>query len=343
MTYSRLPLLVLGLMLATGVHAELPPPLGQTSAQLVATPTERQALAGNLESALKTGVDEQDLLAMMRLAVKQQYPAAQAAMLVQKLAAIRDDGLPVALVRDKILEGMAKKVPSVTILKVASEWQEALKTTRSQVQVLETRGLKYTKGGTRDALVNLGASLHQRYEAREALPQLADAARESGRREMGAENLIAAGNLAELFFLHNATPVQALELPKASLRAAYTPAQIQALQRGVVDQLRQGLALTDVVTSMRRQVGPTGQGGHSHPFSGTSQPPGGAPGGNFPGGSFPGGGAAPSGGFPGGGFPGGGGAPSGGFPGSSAPGGNFSGGGFPGGGGAPSGGYPAGR
>lgn len=331
MTYFCLPLLVLGLMLAAVAHAELPPLLGQATAQLVATPAERQSLAANLESALKTGVDEQDLRAVMRLAVRQQYPSTQTTTLVQKLAAVRDDGLPVALVRDKILEGMAKKVPSVTILKVASEWQEALKTTRSQVQVLETRGLKYTKVGTRDALVNLGASLHQRYEAREALPQLADAARESGRKEMGAENLIAAGNLAELFFLHNATPVQALELPKASLRAAYTPAQIQALQRGVVDQLRQGLALTDIVTTLRRQFGPTGQGSHPHSFPGTSQPPGGFPG-SAPGG-FPGG--AP------GGFPGG--APGGSFPGSSAPGGNFSGGGFPGGGGAPSGGYPAGR
>lgn len=313
MTYSRLPLLVLGLLLATGAHAELPPLLGQATSQLVATPVERQSLAANLESALKTGVDEQDLRAVMRLAVMQQYPATQTTTLVQKLAAVRDDGLPVALVRDKILEGMAKKVPSVTILKVASEWQEALKTTRSQVQVLEARGLKYTKVGTRDALVNLGASLLQRYEAREALPQLADAARESGRRQMGAENLIAAGNLAELFFLHNATPGQALELPKASLRAAYTPAQIQALQRGVVDQLRQGLALTDVVTTLRRQFGPTGQGSHPHSFPGTSQPPGGGfPGsvpGGAPGGSFPGSGA------PGGGFPGGGAAPSGGFPG----------------------------
>lgn len=342
MTYSRFPLLMLGLMLATGAHAELPPVLGQVTAQLVATPAERQSLAANLESALKTGVGEQDLRAVMSLAVKQQYPASQAATLVQKLAAVRDDGLPVALVRDKILEGMAKKVPGVTILKVASEWQAALNTTRSQVQVLETRGLKYTKGGTRDALVNLGASLHQRHEAKEALPQLAEAARESGRKEMGAENLIAAGNLAELFFLHNATPVQALELPKASLRAAYTPAQIQALQRGVVDQLRQGLALTDIVTSMRRQFGPAGQSGHSHPFPGASQPPGGGFPGGAPGGGFPGG--APGGGFPGGapggGFPGG--APGGGFP-SGAPGGSFAGGGFPGGGAAPGGGFPGGR
>ena len=126
---------------------------------------------------------------------------------------------------------------------------------------------------------------------------------------MGVENLIAAGNLAELFFLHNATPVQALELPRASLKAGFTPAQIQALQRGVVDQLRQGLALTDVVTTLRRQFGPTGQGGH--PFPGPGQPPGGgAPGGGFPSGGAPGsgfsGGGAPGGSIPGGGFPSGG-------------------------------------
>ena len=115
----------------------------------------------------------------------------------------------------------------------------------------------------------------------------------------GAENLIAAGNLAELLLLHNATPAQALELPGASLRAGYTTAQIQTLQRDAFDQLRQGVAPEDIVAGMRRQFGPAwgtpptqqpfNTPGGSWPGSGPGNRPSGMPGG-APGGSFPKGG-----------------------------------------------------
>jgi len=338
MTHSRIPILLLGLMLAAAAHAELPASLTQAAAQLATAPAQRQTLAVDLEGALKAGAEEQDLLAVMRLATMHKYSAAQAAAFVQKLAAVRRDGLPVALVRDKILEGMAKKVPSETILAVASKWQEALKDARSRVQAMEEHGLKYGKGNTeeRAALINLGAGLQQRYGAKEALSKLAESGEKSGRMTSSAGSLIAAGNLADLLFLHNATLAQALELPSASLRAGYTSVQILALQRSVLDQLRQGMAPVDVVASLRRQFGPEAGGPPAKPpFATPGQPPGGgfpggAPGGGFPGGGAPGGGF-PGGGTPGGGFPGGG-APGGGFPGGGAPGGGFPGGGAPGGG-----------
>ncbi|BBP03933.1 hypothetical protein TPL01_27830 [Sulfuriferula plumbiphila] len=326
MTHSRILIMLTGLMLAAAAHAELPPSLGQATVQLALTPAQRQSLTTNLESALAAGVEEQDLRAVMRLAAMHKYSAVQAAAFVQKLAAVRRDGLPVALVRDKLLEGMAKKVPSETILAVASKWQEALQDARSRVQAMEERGLKYGNTEERDTLINLGAGLRQRYGAKEALSTLAQSGTQGGRMASSAGSLIAAGNLAELLLLHDATPTQALELPRASLRAGDTPAQILTLQKNVLDQLRQGIAPVDVVARMRRQFSPEADG--RPPFA----TPGQTPGGSWPGGGFPGGG------FPGGGFPGG--APGGGFPGGGFPGGGFPGGGFPGG--VPGGGFPKG-
>ena len=294
MTHSRILIMLLGLMLAAAAHAELPASLTQAAAQLATTPAQRQALAADLEDALKAGAQEQDLLAVMRLAAMHKYSAAQATAFVQKLAAVRRDSLPITLVRDKILEGIAKKVPSETILAVATKWQEALKDARSRVQAMEEHGLKYGKGKAdeRAALINLGAGLQQRYGAKEALSRLAKSGETGGRMTSSAGSLIAAGNLADLLFLHNATPAQALELPSASLRAGYTPAQILALQRNALDQLRQGMAPVDVIASMRRQFGPEAGGAHAKPsFATPGQPPGGGfPGGGAPGGGFPKGG-----------------------------------------------------
>ncbi len=82
----------------------------------------------------------------------------------------------------------------------------------------------------------------------------------------------------------------------ASLRAGNTSAQIQALQRNVLDQLRQGVAPADVISDMRRQFSGQADVPFGTPaFPNFGQPPGG--GGGFPGGGAPGG---MGGGFPGG-------------------------------------------
>ena len=311
MTHTYIPLLLLGLLLATAARADLPAQLTQAATQIASTPALQQILVADLEAALKSGVAEQDLQSVMRLAATQKYSATHTAAFVQQLAAVRRDGLPIALMRDKILEGMAKKVPAENILAVASQWQGALKEARSSVQAMEERGLKFDKAAERETLINLGAGLRQRHGAKDALSRLAESAGDRNLRASGAGSLIAAGNLAELLFLHNATPAQALDLPKASLKAGHTPAQIQTLQRSVQDQLRQGMAIVDVIADNRRQFNIKTDAPPVKPsFSDPGQQPGGswpggAPGGGMPGGGFPGGGSP--GGGPGGSFPRGGG------------------------------------
>lgn len=306
----RIPLLLLGILLATAVRAELSASLEQAVSRVSGAPAQRQALGVNLEAALKAGVGEQDLQAVMRLAATHQYAAAGVDAFVRQLAEASRDGLPVAPMRDKMLEGMAKKIPAETILAVTSQWRSALSEADAAVQAMEERGLRYGKAGERDALVGLSAGLRQRYGAKDVLAKLDAAAAKGGKAAADAGRLIAAANLAELLFLHNAAPAQALELSMSSLRAGYTSVQIQALQRSVLDRLRQGVAPADVVSDLRSQFGTQAAPAAAPAFAGPGQPPGGGWSGG--GGGFPGSGGAP------GGFPGGGGAAGGmggGFPG----------------------------
>lgn len=309
MIYSRTLLVLSGLLLVTGARADLPASLDQAASQVARAPSQHLSLVTDLEAALKAGVAEQDLQSVMRLVVARKYSPANASAFVRQLAEVRREGLPGALVRDKILEGMAKNVSSESILSVTHQWWDALKDAASTVREVEGRGLKYDKAGEREMLINLGAGLRQRYGVKNALLKLALAAEKGERRPLSAGRLVAAGNLADLALLYNATPTQALELPVASLRAGYTAEQIQAVQRNVLDQLRQGVAVVDVVEGMRRVLIPAVSQPVGSPFGFPGQPssgpwPGGSPGGSFPG-SGPGG--SPGGGFPGGNFPQGGG------------------------------------
>lgn len=290
----RISLLLFGILLATAVRAELPPLLEQAVSRVSGAPAQRQALGANLEEALKAGVGEQDLQAVMRLATTHQYSAAGIDAFVRQLAEASRDGLPVAPMRDKMLEGMAKKIPAETILVVSAQWRSALREADAAVRAMEERGLGYGKAGEREALVGLGAGLRQRYGAKDVLAKLDASAAKGGKATADAGRLIAAANLTELLLLHKAAPAQALELPMASLRAGYTSAQIQALQRNVLDQLRQGVAPADVISDMRRQFGGQADAPFTTPaFPNFGQPPGGG----FPGGGAPGG---MGGGFPGG-------------------------------------------
>ena len=267
----------LGLAAVVPAYAELPPGLAQDSAKVsAATSAQRQILNNELETALRIGISEQDLSRLTSLAATRNYNASETAQFVQKLATLQRDALPLALVRDKLLEGMAKRVPAPAIVQVAANWSAVLEDAKTTLRELEQKGLNYAKPSERTALINASATLQQRYGAQQAFSSLAQAAQESGRIKRSAASIVAAAELTETLLLSGAKPDQALLLPSASLRANYSPQRIQGIQRTVLDQLRQGVAVADIINAQQKQFGG---------FS--SQNPSGAPSG-LPGGGIPG-------------------------------------------------------
>ncbi len=315
----------LALTLTSPVYAELAAPLAQEVARLSGgNATQQAALSSEINKALRLGVNKQDVSKLVKLAATHSYTANDAAQFVSTLAALQLKELPTTLVRDKILEGMAKRVPAAAILQVTSTWSTALGEAKTVLLEMEQKGLTASPA-ERTALINMGATLQQRYGARQALHTLAQAAQESGRIKRSAASINAAAELTETLLLNGSKPEQSVSLPSASLRADFSPQRILGLQRNVLDQLRQGIAVTDIITTQQNQFGAA-----HNPARPAFDAPGGVPGGVF--------GGAPGGG-PGGGF---GGRPPGAGLGGGAPGGGAPGGGAPGGG-APGGGAPRGR
>lgn len=344
----HIPILMLGLLLTTAVRAELPASLELAASKIPGVSTQRQLLISSLEEAMKIGVSGQDLQSLMRLADTQQYSIVSANNLVRELSEVKRDGLPTMLIRDKLLEGMAKKIQAEKILAVSSQWKNALKDSDKTIKGMESRGLRYGKSSEREALVSIGASLQQRYGAKDTLLKLETSSAKTAKESTDARRLIAAANLTEMLLLHKATQEQAIQLSMLSLKVGNKAEQISAQQRSIQDQMRQGVALADIITGMSRSF----DGKTNVPFSapelsirgqqsqgafpgGLTMPGGGLPTGPaMPGGSFPVGPAAPGGGFPMGPAAPGGAVPMGAVPGASMPTGPASPGGvFPTGGG----------
>lgn len=279
-------------------QVELSAPLAQELARLSATSeVQRQSLADEVGGVLRLGVGEQYLSRLTGLAATRNYATGDVILIVQKLAELQRNELPTAVVHNKILEGIAKRAPTPAILHAVSTWFTVLGEAQTTVRDMEQKGLEYANPSERATLITLGATLAH-HGAKQALPALAQAALELGRIKRSAASMIAAAELSETLLLSHAKPDQALALSSASLRANFSPQRIKALQRGVLDQLRQGMAVTDImIDAQQKQFGspkiPT------QPPFGT---PGGMPGSGMPGSGMPGGGM-PGGGMPGGSFP----------------------------------------
>ncbi|MHB1657381.1 MAG: hypothetical protein ACYCSZ_13560 [Burkholderiales bacterium] len=240
-----------GLTVAAQAHAD-PASLNQEMARLnTAGAADRQLLSSDTDYALKSGVSQQDIYRLASLAAAQNYTARDVAGFVEKITALKRNGLPQGLVLEKILEGMAKHVPATRILPVAALWATALENSNARIQDMEKKGLTYTAATQRPALVDAGATLQQLYGAPQALTALGNAAENSGRMVRSAASLVAATQLAETLLLYGAKPDQALSLSAASLRANYDAGQILGLQRSLLEQLGHGQSLADIIAEQR--------------------------------------------------------------------------------------------
>lgn len=314
-----------GLTVAGTAHAGLPAPLEQAISQLkTSDATARQLLHNETESALKSGVSEQAITRLAELAARQNYSVAEVAGFVNRIVELKRTALPPELVLDKIQEGMAKRVPAPTILRVASLWSAALAQSGMDVAGMEKKGQTRIDPAQKTALVDAGATLQQVYGVHRALATLENYAEVHGHIERNADSMIAAARLTETLLLYGAPADQALALSGASLQAKYSAQQIQGLQRSVLNQLEHGRPVADIIAAQRNQFAGMAPGspmpGATPGFNKGGAAPGGFPAaGAGNGGAQTGFGGPPGGGMSGGARPGGfvPGAPGGGFSGMS--------------------------
>ncbi len=285
-------------------------------------PAEQARLVQITTAALRAGADAQQLEALLDLALARRYTADATGHFIEKTSMLLVADIPEGLVRGKILEGMAKRVPADVILAVADTWTQALRVQAAELANLQQSGLTVANANERETLINLGTVLARRYAMGNPLAGLAQHMPHPFVADSGAQ-LILAAQLLETLLLNGASQEQALALVETSLAQGLSVAQMQQLQFQVADQLRQGFSIPDILSAQQKLLAspmpateavpgtlrdrmpellPGGRGLPTAPGSGLPGGPGiGVPGGmSMPGGSMPGG--SMPGGLPGGGL-----------------------------------------
>lgn len=209
---------------------------------------QHSELTAVVEQAARAGIADQDLVNILRLGANQAYGAAEIAVLLNVLKETQAAGLPTMLVRDKMLEGLAKRVPADAIAKVSGNLKQTIERASNQVQQMEAQGLRVGSSSERTNLVNTAAVLMTRYRADQiviALFEQLDAA--SGKPT--ATRLLAALALGEVFLVNGASQQDALHWPRAALRADYSAKQLRELQKNAIGQLKNNRNVREVAHS----------------------------------------------------------------------------------------------
>lgn len=251
---------------------------------------QRSELAAVAEQAVRAGVADQDVASILRLGANQSYGAAEVVTLLELLNETHGAGLPTMLVRDKMLEGLAKRVPADAIAKVSGNLKQTIARASDQVRQMEARGLQVESSPERASLVNTAALLMTRYRADQIVGALF-AQLDAAPGKPTATRLLAALALSELFLVNGASEQDALHWPRAALRADYSANRIRELQKDATGQLKNNRQVREVAHSFDAAarihptaVPPVVPGTFNAPIM---QPPVGIPG------SMPGGGGGP--------------------------------------------------
>ncbi len=214
---------------------------------------EQVQLAQIAAAALQAGADAQQLEALLDLALTRSYDADATGHFIEKISILRAADIPEELVRGKILEGMAKRVPADVILAVAETWTQALRARSAELADLQKSGLAVANASVREALINLGTVLTRRYAMDNPLTQLAQHMPQPYVVDSG-EQLALAAQLLETLLLNGAALEQALALTETSLARGLSVAQMQQMQFQIADQLRQGFSVADILSAQQQML-----------------------------------------------------------------------------------------
>lgn len=208
----------------------------------------RAELAVTVEQAARAGIADDDIVNILRLGANNDYGASEIAALLKLLNDTHAAGMPTMLVRDKMLEGLAKRVPADAIVKVSGNLKQTIERASNQVRQMEAQGLQVESSAVRTHLVNTAAVLMTRYRADQIVGALF-AQLDTAPGKPTATRLLAALALSEVFLVNGASQQDALHWPRAALRADYSAHQIRELQKDATGRLKNNRNVREIAHS----------------------------------------------------------------------------------------------
>lgn len=215
------------------------------------TREEKQALSGQIRTALQAGVPPDDLEIIVTRGLARGVNAATLGHFLETSARVAQEGLPVRPVLDRIEQGLSKGVPPERIDAAVRRLADGLASARPLVDGLLRNGLPAGSAGAHDAALESIARADEQSLPAGMMQALGETVREQGGSLDQFERAV-----RTLSFLAGSgmSAEAAGRIARTCVERNFTERDYGRLERTVSDMVRQGRGLDDIVRAADREV-----------------------------------------------------------------------------------------
>jgi hypothetical protein len=222
------------------------------------------------DRAVEAGVPEDDAAIIISRGMGQGAGAAQTAEFLETAARVREQGLPVRMVLDRIEQGLSKGIAPERIAAVVQALSGNLADARPLVEKLEKDGLK-RDGGSDDAVETVARALERSIPG-EAIERTGEKVRQQ-KSSMALFNR--AVDTMTTFVGNGMAADRASRLVHTAVDRGYSERDLEAMERYMTSELRKNRPVKDIASGMETRMERGGmRGGMERQGGGSLRGPG---------------------------------------------------------------------
>jgi hypothetical protein len=228
--------------------------LEQAGSAVERSPLPKEAKAGILtraDHAVAAGVPAEDVSIIITRGLDRGVEGRHIEGFLETATRVKEQGLPVRLILDRIEQGLAKGVPAEKILEVTQRLSGHLAAAKPIVNRLESGGVRSTQAKASHECIETVARAMEK-----SIPQ--DAVLRTGEKVQERKGSLGLFNRAVdtmTTFAGSGMPAgQAVKMVHTAVDKGYSEGDFEAMERYMVNELRKNRSMNDVISGMNSRM-----------------------------------------------------------------------------------------
>jgi hypothetical protein len=219
--------------------------------------TEKTEVQGRAVAAIKAGVPAEDVEIIVSRSIRRSADAATINRFLDTGISLRQQGLPVAPVLDRIEQGLSKGVPPERIAVAAQQLASKITVAQPIVDDLIRGGVKPRQRNERETAIEATARALEKSIPAEDLKKIGASVRE---RKGQLPLFISAANTAAYFAGSGMSSMTSSHLVQNAVEKGYTERDLDGMVKQIADRMRRGTRAEDAAHQMEREGMQGGRG-----------------------------------------------------------------------------------
>ncbi|HET6364099.1 MAG TPA: hypothetical protein VFG02_03540 [Nitrospirota bacterium] len=219
--------------------------------------TEKTEVQGKAVAAINAGVPAEDVEIIVSRSIRRGADAATINRFLDTSISMRQQGLPVAPVLDRIEQGLSKGVPPERIAVAAQQLASKITVAQPIVDDLIRGGVKPRQRNERETAIEATARALEKSIPAEDLKKMGASVRE---RKGSLPLFISAANTAAYFAGSGMSSMTSSHLVQNAVEKGYTERDLDGMVKQIANQMRRGTRAEEAAHQMEREGMQGGRG-----------------------------------------------------------------------------------